>query len=126
MRKGRYSKHIPNPVELLHDHRGVYGIGLSEEYLNFDAPKDFPRRCNTRIILRPDRMTESVVRDDQPILQALPPNGLFRHSCEGRLREEMISVMHWCAGIRLGEIAVNGHNRFESVEQQRAFYIPDL
>jgi hypothetical protein len=90
--------YIPNPVELLRDDKGIYGIGLCEEYLAADLPPDLRRRQN-RLVLRPDRIEEAC-GIGRPVLQWLPQRGwLFGRSQEAELRDTMCAVMRHCAGI---------------------------
>src|SRR6266576_2465071 len=92
--------YIPHPVELLRDDKGVYGIGLCEEYLAADLPPDWPRRQN-RLVLRPDRVEDASYDGiGRPVLQWLPQRGpLFGRSQEAELRDTMCAVMRHCAGI---------------------------
>jgi hypothetical protein len=90
--------YIPNPVELLRDDKGVYGIGLCQEYLAADLPPNWPSQQN-RLVLRPDRVEEACGRW-HPVLQWLPQRGLlFDRSQEAELRDTMCEVMRHCAGI---------------------------
>jgi PcfJ-like protein len=104
----RYSaKPFPNPVGLLRDERGIYGLGLTDEYLEADLPKELlnyegtPPRDN-KLILRPDRINEACGYRHPPILQMLPRG--FRETQECDLRDEMVKVMHYCSGDPLGRI----------------------
>jgi PcfJ-like protein len=89
---------VPNPVALFRDDKGVYGIGLADEYLEARGT----RHGTLRLILRPDRVDETEAHDRGPILQGLPPWHLrsrFNKCHEGMLRGEMIAVMRQRAGI---------------------------
>jgi hypothetical protein len=91
--------YIPNPVELLRDDNGLYGIGLCQEYLAADLPPNWPRRENN-LVLRPDRVEEACGGGWHPVLQWLPQRGrLFDSSQEAKLRDTMCKVMRHCAGI---------------------------
>src|SRR6516165_341189 len=81
-----------NPVVLLRDGKGVYGIGLSDEYLQAREG-----RCeNIKLILRPDRIDEAILRpyrigeaygrDYPACLQGLPPWSLPREQGVFRVR----------------------------------------
>jgi hypothetical protein len=107
---------IPHPVALLRDEKGIYGIGLSDEYLQADLPNDLigydGRLKDIKLILRPDRITEAC-GNYAPILQKLPRRRHFRETLESELRDEMVRVMHHRAGISHG---------FADANQRRAFY----
>jgi hypothetical protein len=100
-KKGRVMSeraYIPDPVQLLCDEKGIYGIGLCEEYLAADLPSNLPRREN-KLVLRPDRIEEAC-GVGRPVLQWLPQRGwLFGGSQEAELRDTMCAVMRHCAGI---------------------------
>jgi PcfJ-like protein len=90
--------YIPDPVQLLCDEKGIYGIGLCDKYLAADLPPKWPRREN-KLVLRPDRIEEAC-GVGRPVLQWLPQRGwLFGGSQEANLRDTMCAVMRHCAGI---------------------------
>jgi hypothetical protein len=113
--------HIPNPVTLLSDDMGIYGVGLSEEYLAAsDVPAlPLPHEEESRIVLRPDRIGDVHVRG-QSILQKLPPQWrrkkLFGASLEASLCDAMFTVMRHCAGIG------DDDENFQIGKQQRRLY----
>jgi hypothetical protein len=66
---------IPHPVALLRDQKGIYGVGLSHEYLEADLPNELighdGRLKDINLILRPDRISECC-GTYAPMLQMLP------------------------------------------------------
>jgi hypothetical protein len=95
---------IPNPVTLFRDDKGVFGIGISDDYLRSQGV-----RCrNIRLVLRPDRINETEIEETgrYPILQGLPPwlppwhpKNRVNGTQEGLLRNAMATVMRQRAGI---------------------------
>jgi hypothetical protein len=86
----------PHPVELLRDQRGVYGIGVSDLF-DFEAiawscgiepePYTFERPPRA-LILRPDRITDTVPR--RAVLQKIAGGfrrGPFMHTHEEQFRQ---------------------------------------
>jgi hypothetical protein len=107
---------FPNPVALLRDEKGIYGIGLSDAYLQARAG----RSENIKLILRTDRIDEAILWTGAgdyaaACLQQLPPwcppwclpwgkvrfrgTRRFNGTQEGALRDEMIAVVRSRAGI---------------------------
>jgi len=92
------------PVELLRDEKGIYGVGLTDEYLEADLPAellgyDGARPKDNKLILRPDRITEACGESGPPILQMLPRRWCrASETQECDLRDAMVKVMHYCAG----------------------------
>jgi hypothetical protein len=87
---------IGKPVELLRDGRGIYGVGLADEFdfealawaCGIDSP---PRNRHTRyLILRPDLLRNSEQKDPPAVLQRITGGfrrGPFSYSIEEQLRQ---------------------------------------
>jgi hypothetical protein len=111
---------IPDPIEVLRDGNGVYGLGLSDEYLAW-AAVNHPNEENCRLILRPDRLSEECGRG-QPVLQCLPQRGrLFRRSREARLRNSLFRLMHRSAGIDEGVLRPLNETLYGLIDQRTFF-----
>jgi hypothetical protein len=41
--RDQITKPLPTPVGLLRDEKGIYGVGLTDEYLEADLPKELLR-----------------------------------------------------------------------------------
>jgi hypothetical protein len=86
---------LPEPIELLRDQRGVYGIGVSDLFdLEGVAlscgiepePHDF--RIPPALILRPDRLDDTSRKPHPAVLQKI--TGGFRRGPFSRTHEEQL------------------------------------
>jgi len=95
-----------NPVELLRDHRGIYGIGVSEAYdiqaLAWACGVEEAHNPNPNsLILRPDMLSCATQSYDYDVLQKI--TGGFRHGMFTHSREESLRrVLHHAALNRAG------------------------